>query len=147
MDKKNLLPNYLYKGINIIETSLIKGGIALPPLMILVAKGSHESLKQHEYGHFLQYKKLGALAFYGKVGLPSLWNCIENKWEEKKYAGIKYSVPHSYHRVETEANDLAKAHFGKHSALACWPSLSETRESCKKWYVRIFLYLRPKSFF
>lgn len=62
------------------------------------------ALIKHEYGHWIQYEKMGALRFYWKIGIPSFLNSIANKF--------KFGTEHHYHHVEVDANIKSKQYFG-----------------------------------
>lgn len=93
----------LFSGIRIYELSWMKKGmgVCLPPLGVFVCGGASLALKQHEYGHYLQYKGMGFWRFYLNVGIPSLRSAIFNPQN------------HSTLEVEKDANRRAVAFFGK----------------------------------
>ena len=103
--------NY-YPGIALFETSLMKPGygITIPPLGIWVGKGTSLATKQHEYGHYLQYKSMGFGGFYGDVGFPSLYSA----WKNSSYI-------HGQQWFERDANSRAHSFFGSYSNLGSWP--------------------------
>ena len=83
----------------------------LPDIGIFAGDGVFTSSKiggivmmQHEFGHVLQYRKVGADFYYNVIAKESLMNC--NKvWP---YNGI----PHDEFWTETWANYLSKHYFG-----------------------------------
>lgn len=103
-----------FPGIPIIETRWLKRGmgICIPPFGIFVYKGASRALKQHEYGHFLQYRQMGFWYFYFKVGFPSLCSAA--------------FYPRNHHnlKVEKDANQKAVDFFGPDAPIAnvrFWP--------------------------
>ena len=100
-----------YPGIRIFEKSWMSGGISVPPLGVFVEKPAYPGLKEHEYGHYLQYKQMGVIKFYINVAFPSLVNATENRLEIWLFGQPTFSVPHLYYRVETDANSRAQNFF------------------------------------
>lgn len=103
-----------FPGINIIETNWLKKGmgVCIPPFAILVYDGASTAVKQHEYGHFLQYQQMGFIRFYLKVGLPSL------------YSAAFFPKKHHLLKVEKDANKRAVHFFGENAPVAngmLWP--------------------------
>ena len=103
-----------FTNIKIYEKkSMKKGtGICLPPLGIFVSKGASLALKQHEYGHFLQYKAMGFWKFYLYIGIPSIKSAYFNPRN------------HRLHPVEKDANKRASIYFGKDAPInnqQIWP--------------------------
>jgi hypothetical protein len=103
-----------FPGITIIESNMLKRGmgICLPPFGIVVYRGASLALKQHEYGHFLQYRQMGFLRFYLVVGLPSLWSAVF------------FPENHFNLKVEKDANKRASAFFGEDAPISnvlFWP--------------------------
>jgi hypothetical protein len=101
-----------FEGVTIYESSFIKKGhaITLAPLGIFIAHDIFNLQKdsfliKHEFGHILQYRKLGFLRFYILIGIPSL------------YSAIKASIITNYHhqtaKVEVEANLYAYHYFNQ----------------------------------
>lgn len=126
-------------GIDIYETSWMSGGITLPPFGIVVQDGASKGLKQHEYGHYLQYKSLGFYNFYKDIGGPSLYNAAENMYEKWYYGNIKYSIDHHYNYApETDANRRSQNYFGPQSEIQTWST--DTRYPQFNWYQRLRLY-------
>lgn len=104
----------LFSGIKIYESSWMKRGlgVSLPPLGIFVSQGASLALKQHEYGHYLQYKEMGFWQFYTKVGFPSFMSASFNPQN------------HSRLEVEKDANRRAVLFFGKDAPINnsyLWP--------------------------
>lgn len=72
---------------------------------IVVGVNAAEKVLRHEYGHYLQWCKLGLL-YYIVIGIPSLihaiaWTLAKKKWD--------------YYNFYTEAwaNELAGEYFGE----------------------------------
>lgn len=71
-----------YRGVRIYESSVMgeayhSAGIALPGYGIIVAPGVYSKdcdidTVRHEYGHFIQARMIGYVAFYFCIGIPSL---------------------------------------------------------------------------
>ncbi len=109
-------------------------GMALPPFAIVV--GVHNvpiaplpPILMHEYGHFLQARKLGLLKFYLYVGIPSFLSAIRSTF-------FKPPLPHSNYWTEIWANQLSRAFFVREY----WPESnypSELPESLTKWQKNI----------
>lgn len=106
-----------FEGIKIYESAHLgygfdSKGLCLPGLGIFVGDGTHTKAQdigvlRHEYGHILQTKEIGYLAFYICVGLPSLLSAWTNGWGRG----------HQNYWTEGWANDLASRYF--HSVN--WP--------------------------
>ncbi len=96
-----------FDGIRIMEISFMpKGsGVSLPPFGILVGRNASINLKQHEYGHYLQYRVMGFFRFYIEVGLPSLWSATF------------HPRIHYLQSFEVDANRRAREYFGVFSRL------------------------------
>jgi len=113
-----------YKGMfhdaRMYESSLLgnvsnSGGVTLP-MDIVVGEGVYNSttdfclgVKQHEYGHILQYKLLGSIdaLYYNIIGIPSL--------ESATLEGLSNSCfewNHNHFWTEEWANTLSKNYFG-----------------------------------
>ena len=84
------------------------GGITIPERGIIVGKGVFTSqipegtaMMQHEYGHILQYLKVGPKAYYSIIAPESL-------------ASATFTSVKSHHSfwTETWANYLSKGYFG-----------------------------------
>lgn len=88
------------------------GAITLPGIGIFTDNYKDKYKLMHEYGHILQSQAVGVGAFYKYYGAPSLYNTIENSYEERTYGREYYSVPHDYFRTETDANSRAANYFG-----------------------------------
>jgi hypothetical protein len=130
-----------YPGINIYEGNGMSGGITVPPLGIFVEQGAGTDLKQHEYGHYLQYKNMGALGYYKNIALPSLYNAAENKFETWLFGKPVFSVPHSFYRTETDANRNSINFFGTSldkSFNTYFPTNTQTTPFT--WYERLGIY-------
>ena len=103
-----------FPGITIIESNMLKSGmgVCMPPFGIVVYRGVSLALKQHEYGHFLQYRQMGFFRFYLTVGFPSLWSAT---FFPKNHINLK---------VEKDANKRASIFFGKDAPISnvlLWP--------------------------
>lgn len=119
----------------------MSGGITTPPLGIFVEEGASVALKQHEYGHFLQYRKMGAVNYYMNVALPSIINEAENKLERALFGRTVFSVPHFYYRTETNANSQSQSFFGNGAPISSWPGMNSTRRTPFSFPERLSLYL------
>lgn len=102
----------IFQNINIYESSLFKKGhgLTIPEIGIFTYVGCFSetndmAILKHEFGHILQFKKLGSLKFYLKIGVPSLWSAV------KAYFIKKYF--HQKHKVEINANYLAYHYFNE----------------------------------
>lgn len=102
----------VFEGTSIYESSLFKtgNGLTIPEIGIITyvgcfSKKEDMAVIKHEFGHILQYKKLGGLKFYFRIGLPSLWSAIR--------AAVFKNYLHQNHRVEIEANYLAYQYFNE----------------------------------
>jgi len=100
----------LLEGTPIYESRFIKAGhaITLPQIGIIIYSGAFSEkldlpLIHHEFGHILQFRKLGSYKFYTKIGLPSVWSAAK--------ASIITTYYHQNHLVEQNANELAYAYF------------------------------------
>jgi LysM repeat protein len=127
-------------GINIYEGYGMSGGMTTPPLGIFVQKGASQGLKQNEYGHFLQYKSMGALSYYKNVALPSLYNAAENSFENMLFGKTVFSVDHAYYRTETDANIRSQNRFGPNSPITSWPNNGQTGSTLFTWSQRLCIY-------
>jgi len=94
-----------YGGATVIETNYgwKKGSGVTLGNFILGEKGikadPNNSLFQHEYGHYLQYKELGSKQYIRKVGLPSLFAPAKG---------------HAFQSFEQDANRRAFLYFNEH---------------------------------
>ncbi|SEA66505.1 RHS repeat-associated core domain-containing protein [Segatella bryantii] len=86
-------------------------GFTLPDQGIVVGDGVFSSGKkgglamlQHEFGHVLQYRKVGAIDYYDVIAKESLLNCGYDK--------LFGTNTHSTYWTETWANYLSKNYFG-----------------------------------
>ena len=103
-----------FSGIKVQEHRLLRQGtgVCLPPLGIFVYKGASIAVKQHEYGHYLQYRAMGFWKFYLLVGIPSLWSAT------------LFPKRHRYRSFERDANNRSRAFFGENTVLSdliSWP--------------------------
>ncbi len=147
-DPKGKKPNLKYKpkygnafgkstpGINVLETSFMAKdeGITLPPFGIVVDSETSLDVIQHEYGHYLQYKELGLIDFYKNIGLPSIYNGLENSLH------IPKSVPHRYYRTETDANYRAQKFYNSSQPIHHRPTAPIN--STHNWLDRLNLYFK-----
>ncbi|WP_205943771.1 RHS repeat domain-containing protein [Pedobacter aquae] len=104
-----------YEGTNVYESSQLgsgrnSGGITLPGKGIVVGKGAfsntmnrYTELMQHEFGHILQAKEIGNIAFYKVIGKQSLVSASLD--------GVG-SYAHRNFWTETWANYLSSQYFG-----------------------------------
>ena len=90
---------------------LDESGATIPDLGIIVGKGTYTSgskigkeLLQHEYGHVLQYKKVGAKAYYSVIAPESAASA--------SYSNINPLYAHDSFWTETWANYLSRKYFG-----------------------------------
>lgn len=78
-----------YPGVNIYETEYSNyGGITLSNIAIFVPKGQELWVKQHEYGHFLDFKNnlySSHILYYGYIGVPSLFSAITSENSEEHH--------------------------------------------------------------
>ncbi len=98
----------LFENTNIYESSLFRAGhgLTIPQIGIITYPGAFVNdlgLIKHEFGHILQWRKLGSIRFYFKIGLPSLWSAIK--------ANLKKNYLHQNHPVEINANKIAYQYF------------------------------------
>lgn len=106
-----------FEGVAIYESPYLgsgfnSAGLALPGWGIVVGKGTYSQSKdydvvRHEFGHFLQCRMIGFLAFYICVGIPSLISAWTNGWKKG----------HQNYWTEGWANELAMQYFG----VQQWP--------------------------
>jgi len=91
------------------------GGVTLP-MDIVVGEGVYDSrtyfclgVKQHEYGHILQYKELGSIdaVYYDAIGIPSLRSATLDG-----LSNSCFEWNHNYFWTEEWANTLSKNYFG-----------------------------------
>lgn len=75
---------------------------------------------QHEYGHILQYRKVGTYFYYSVIAKESLANCMFDK--------VFKTDTHSSFWTETWANYLSKNYFGNN-----WLG-RETKKSISFYY-------------
>jgi hypothetical protein len=107
-----------FEGQNVYESKQLGtyasgnyAGFTLPDQGIVVGDGVFSSGKkggwvmlQHEFGHVLQYRKVGAIDYYGVIAKESLLNC--------GYDRLFGTNTHSTYWTETWANYLSKNYFG-----------------------------------
>ena len=101
-----------FEDISVFEAKWIgEKGATIPDYGIIVGKGTLTSgsdvgkeLLQHEYGHVLQYKKIGAKAFYSVITPESTASA--------SYSCINPLYNHDSFWTETWANYLSRHYFG-----------------------------------
>lgn len=101
-----------FEGVKIYESSYLgdgfdSKGLCLPLVGIIVGRGTYSKaididVIRHEYGHILQARDMGCLAFYLCVGIPSLISAWTNGWGRG----------HQTYWTEGWANLLASQYFG-----------------------------------
>ncbi len=108
---------------------------------IFVENGAGTDLIQHEYGHKLTYDLFGADFYYRSIAPLSLYNSMENKFEEMLFGHTVFSVPHSNYWTETLSNSLSKDYFGKNidkDFNRYFPTTTGTTPFT--WYQRLIIY-------
>ena len=109
-----------FEGINVFENETFFGdigkggnlrGATFPGRGILVSKGVYTSgtlegkaLLQHEFGHILQYREVGAKAYYSVIAPESAASAALSE--------VYTSYSHDHFWTETWANYLSKEYFG-----------------------------------
>lgn len=95
-------------------------GATVPDVGIIVGKGTYTSadnmgrdLLQHEYGHVLQYKKIGPKAYYSVIAPESVVSAAR---------GVSY---HNSFWTETWANFLSKQYFGAEWLGGKWNRIAQ----------------------
>jgi hypothetical protein len=81
------------------------GGVTLPEIGIILGEGVYDNDKQtvyHEFGHVLQYKKVGPLAYYRIIGKESFLSAIMDG---------QFGWKHKDFWTETWANYLSSNYF------------------------------------
>lgn len=58
--------------------------------------------------HTVQMDKLATFKYLYRVGLPSIYNAVENSYENNRYGKLVFSVDHEEFRTETDANRNSK---------------------------------------
>lgn len=93
------------------EIGIDAQGATVPDVGIIVGKGTYTSgsdigkeLLQHEYGHVLQYKRVGAKAYYSVITPESIASA--------SYSNYNPLYNHDSFWTETWANYLSKHYFG-----------------------------------
>lgn len=105
-----------FEGVNVFENETFFGdigeggnlrGATFPGRGILVSKGVYtfgrpdgKALLQHEFGHILQYREVGAKAYYSVIAPESLASATRSQ------------SAHDHFWTETWANYLSKEYFG-----------------------------------
>ena len=105
-------PIAYFENTKIYETKFIgKGhGITLPGFGIFLSPETFSLQKdlwlvKHEFGHILQYRELGLLKFYLKIGIPSVFSAIKQNFQKNYY--------HQNHPVEIDANKKSFEYFNQ----------------------------------
>ncbi|OAQ38162.1 hypothetical protein A5893_15295 [Pedobacter psychrophilus] len=105
-------PIDFFENIRIFESKFIKNGhgITLPNFGIFLSPETFSLQKdlwlvKHEFGHILQYRELGFIKFYLKIGIPSLISAIKQNLKKDYY--------HQKHNVEIDANRRSYLYFDK----------------------------------
>ncbi|WP_017259395.1 hypothetical protein [Pedobacter arcticus] len=102
----------LFEATVIYESKFFKPGhgLTIPQIGVITYPGAFSNrldigLIQHEFGHILQWRKLGSLGFYFKIGFPSLWSAIKASLVKRYF--------HQNHPVEINSNLLSYEYFNK----------------------------------
>ena len=116
-EKKVIKSNYFssYKGLFVIRTNLRRSGSYY---ILFISKNMNKSnnpedVVRHEYGHYLQLKKMGIIRYTLFIGIPSLLNWGKGRYYEKPWEitadilGGVISRKHS-NRYITRGNDYLK---------------------------------------
>ena len=101
-----------FEDVSVFEAKWLgEKGATIPDYGIIVGKGTLTSgsdigkeLLQHEYGHVLQYKRVGAKAFYSVITPESVASA--------SYSNINPLYTHDSFWTETWANYLSRHYFG-----------------------------------
>ena len=139
-----------FPGISIYQPSFMHGGITIPPIGIFVEQGKWLGLRQHEYGHYLQFRSIGAFKYYKEIAFPSIYNAAENELEHWLFGGNYLSVYHRFYSSETQANDLSKNYFPSNTPISTdpyWVGMKETKYSGFNWHQRLAVYYLAMSYF
>ena len=108
-----------FEGQSVYETRLLGNienhhfvGFTIPNRGICVGSGVFSKqqaeglvMMQHEFGHVLQYRKVGSWSYYKVVAKESTQNCMADI--------IHHTSTHDTFWTETWANYLSKSYFGK----------------------------------
>ena len=111
--KKTVTGKYVgkFEGVNVYESKMLGeysssrgySGVTIPERGIIVGKGVYRGdwdMMKHEFGHILQYRKHGSVAYWNVFASESLHSATFNP------------NSHSNFWVETYANYLGKNYFG-----------------------------------
>lgn len=122
-----------FQGVNVFESRRLGNiraaysAVTIPERGIIAADGVFSSqmkkglaMIQHEYGHILQYRKVGTYFYYSVIAKESLANCMFDK--------VFKTDTHSSFWTETWANYLSKNYFGNN-----WLG-RETKKSISFYY-------------
>ncbi len=112
-----------FEGVNLYEANIPEGSAAtLPGRGIILSKGQYsmdsrslytKQLLQHEFGHILQARKVGLVAYYSIIAKESFISA--------SFDGIN-GWSHDLFWTETWANYLSQNYFGANSLINSWPS-------------------------
>ena len=112
-----------FEGVNLYEANIPEGSAAtLPGRGIILSKGQYsihssslytKQLLQHEFGHILQARKVGMVAYYSIIAKESFISA--------SFDGIN-GWSHDLFWTETWANYLSQNYFGANSLINSWPS-------------------------
>ena len=120
-----------FEGVNLYESKMMaeNSAAALPGRGIVLAEGIHTKhgnapwamqLKQHEFGHILQAKKVGNRAFYQVIAKESLGSATLDMVTNSAWN-------HDSFWTEKWANYLSHNYFGDRSLLGSWPRQDVSR--------------------
>ena len=124
IDKIKTLYVGTFEGVNVYESKLLGvwnsadgwSGVTLPQKGIYVGRGVYSNdidMMMHEFGHILQYRKHGSLAYYSVIGPESLASASRN--------GVN-GWNHNIYWTETYANYLSHNYFGMQAFRNGWDS-------------------------
>ena len=112
-----------FEGVNLYEANIPEGSAAtLPGRGIILSKGQYsiyssslytKQLLLHEFGHILQARKVGMVAYYSIIAKESFISA--------SFDGIN-GWSHDLFWTETWANYLSQNYFGANSLINSWPS-------------------------
>ena len=122
-----------YHGVRVFESNKLgniyegAAGLTVPPHGIIVGKGvftrgfsKGKALLQHEFGHYLQYKKIGHKAYYEVIAPESIWSATF------------HTSSHRTYWTETWANHLSKMYFGN-DWIGCYYNYPAINISNNNW--------------
>jgi hypothetical protein len=97
-------------GVNVYHNLTFGGNWSYPGLGIHLYPNQPLSTRQHEYGHYLQYKKMNIVSYTWFVAIPSTINLGLINW------GV-HTDDHNRKDYELEASTLADEFYGKNSRM------------------------------